>query len=417
MGGAKNQQITEWEQGWSSVDKRVCADCLSDEALAASVQSAVESTDCDYCGQQSGGLPIAAPVEVLLDTITEGLRSEYGHPDDEGVMFVSRDGGYMTPVTDTWDLLDDLDVANDRELHADLSNAIAGPWCQRNPYRSSPAEALSWGWAGFRTYVTHVSRYMFHLPLPDAEQQREDGEIPPQDMLATLAETVKNGKLTRVLPEGTRWVRSRPHSSAEHFVAAKDLGSPPSEAAKTNRMSAGGISAFYGAKSHAGALAEVTGYTADDYATVGTWESARPMLVIDLVDLPNVPSLFDPEQRHRRSDLLFLHGFAADVRRPARPDDKEYLDYIPTQVVAEYFRQLMQDDEGNRAMGVLWRSALDPTVTNCVLFVDNEGCVEHRADWSSEATAWLGLIPGSIQRGPLTDTSAWVKEDPTSSGL
>lgn len=416
MGGYKNQQIIEWDQGWSSSDKHVCADCLNDKALASSVQGAAESLDCDYCGQHSNSVLIAAPVDVLLDAITEGLRTEYGHPDNEGVMYISREGGYMMSVTDTWELLDDLDVTNDRNLHADLSNAIEGPWCQRNPYRSSPVQALSWGWAGFRNYTTHVSRYMFHLPSPDAEQQREDGEIPPHEMLMTLAQTIKNGDLTRVLPEGTRWVRSRPHSSAEYFVTAKDLGSPPPRAAKSNRMTAGGISAFYGAKTHAGALAEVTGYTADDYATVGTWAAARPMLVIDLVDLPNVPSLFDPDQRHRRSDLLFLHGFAADVRRPAKPDDKEHLDYVPTQIVAEYFRQLIQDDDGNPAMGVLWRSAIDPTVTNCVLFVDNMGCVEQTAEWKHEAASWLGLVPGSLQRGALTNTSAWVKEDPATAG-
>ncbi len=148
---------------------------------------------------------------------------------------------------------------------------------------------------------------------------------------------------------------------------------------------------------------------------MGKYWRSKP-LVFSLI-FPDVPSLFDPKQRHRRPDLLFLRGFAADVRRLARPDDKEHLDYVPTQVVAEYLRQLFQDANGNQALGVLRRSAMDPTVKNCVLFADNDGCVEQEAEWTGEATAWLGLVPGSLQRGPLTDTSAWVQEEATTAGL
>ncbi|MBE0010564.1 RES domain-containing protein [Arthrobacter sp. AET 35A] len=136
------------------------------------------------------------------------------------------------------------------------------------------------------------------------------------------------------------------------------------------------------------------------------------MLVIDLVDLPRIPSLFGPAERHRRSNLLFLHGFAADVRKTAKAGSDEDQHYVPTQIVAEHLRALFQDAEGNQAMGVLWRSAKNETVMNCVLFVDNEGCVEQGPEWANDARAWLGLIPSSQQRGPLADTSTWLTEDP-----
>ncbi|MHA7218893.1 HEPN-associated N-terminal domain-containing protein [Arthrobacter sp. MDT1-48-3] len=354
---------------------------------------------------------IAAPVDVLADAIHEGFQTEHGGPDDEGVGYDGREGGYQLFVYDTWDLLDEFDVTDNTSLRADLSTSIAGPWCQLNPYRSSPVEALSWGWSGFREYVARVPREDLHVPSPDADQRREEGEIPPEDMLAVLTTTIKQGELVRVLPAGTRWFRSRPHESVEHFFSAKDLGSPPPVAAKTNRMSAAGESVFYGAKSRKGVLAEIKGYTSSEYATIAAWETARPMLVIDLADLPKIPSLFDPAERHRRVNLLFLHGFAADVRKTAKAGDDEDQHYVPTQIVAEHIRELFRDAEGNRAMGVLWRSAKDGRVINCVLFVDNEGCVEQSRGWANNARAWLGLTPSSQQRGPLANTSPWVEED------
>lgn len=401
------------EQGWSPIDKNVCADCLTEPALANAVRHAVAAKECDYCGHSSEMHSVAAPVDVLLEAIVEGVRTEYGDPDDEGIMYVSAEGGYTLPTFDTWDLLRELEITDIEDLYADLSVSISGSWCRRNPYRSSPAEALSWGWAAFRDHVTHTSRYMFHLPSPNADRQRADGEIPPEDMLGSLSDTIKSGNLTSMLPVGTRWVRVRPHGPEERPTTAQDLGSPPSKHAKANRMSAAGISAFYGSEASTGALAEVKGYVdSGTYATVGSWQTLRPMLVLDLVDLPPIPSLFDLDQRHLRSDLQFLHAFAADVTHPARPDDKQNLDYVPTQIVAEYLNQLFKDDEGNPVMGVLWTSTKDTASTNCVLFVGSDGCVSGNSINDLDTHAWLELDPTSIQVGRFTD-ACWVEEDET----
>lgn len=410
MGGAKNQMMMEDEQGWSSVDKNVCPDCLAEPALADAVRSAADDPKCDYCNQYLDGAPIAAPVDVVLEAIVDGIRTEYGNPDDEGVMYISAEGGYTMPIFDGWDLVMDLGITENDDLVTDLSQAISGQWCRRNPYHASEAEALSWGWGHFRKHVTHTTRYMFHIPASDAARQRADGEIPPEDMLGALAETIRSGGLTSMLPVGTRWWRVRPHGTMETPSTAKELGSPPSEYAKTNRMSAAGISAFYGASTFEGAVAEVAGYVElGSSATIGLWETVRPMLVINLVDLPEMPSLFDPKTRHLRPDLQFLHGFTADATRPARPDDKQNLDYVPTQIVAEYLNQVYRDDDANPVMGVLWRSTKDPAVTNCVLFVDNDGCADQDDLRKVESGAWIQLIPESIQRGRFIH-SGWAED-------
>ena len=370
MGLAKRQLEQQWEQGWSPVGTYVCPDCITEGALAELVAATVRNggdvaDECSYC-EATDTAAIAAPVEVVLEAIVQGLRAEYGDPDNEGVLWSSADGGYQMPTYDTWDLLDEFEVTENDDLRSDITNAIDQAWCQRSPYRPAPHQALLWGWEGFREHVIHRARYTFVLPSTDADEQRGWGEIPPEDMPQALLDAIADGGLASVLPTGTLWVRARVHPNDESYTKAKDIGSPPSASAKTNRMSAAGISAFYGATTEAGALAEVAGYAdPDDLASVGTFETARPFPIIDLVDLPLVPSLFDERRRHLRPALRFLHDFARDVARVTNPDDKLHLDYVPTQVVAEYLHRVFPHPSG-QTIGVIWRSSKDPSVTCCV---------------------------------------------------
>lgn len=398
VGYSKRLLEEQWERGWSSVGRNVCAEYLSDDALSAEVAGAAECRECDYCGRSSDeGDLVAASVDVDLDAIVEGLRTEYEDPLEE-VAWSSADGGFQMPTFDTWDLLENHEVTENVELLTDLAGAIEQQWCQLNVYAPAPHEALRWGWQGFRDHVTHRARYTYYLPTPHAEEHRRYGEIPPEDMPLALLQAVEAGGLARLLPAGSRWIRARVHDADLHPESAKELGSPPQAFAKTNRMSAAGISAFYGASSEEGAIAEVAGYAdPGSYATLAIWETARDLPVIDLVNLPEVPSIFDRVRRPLRPAVRFLREFAADVARPARPDDREHLDYVPTQVVAEYLHQLLPHPDG-RVMGVLWASSKNFAVTDCVLFVDDGGCVEQVADWHHKREASLGLLPDRLHR-------------------
>ncbi len=55
----------------------------------------------------------------------------------------------------------------------------------------------------------------------------------------------------------------------------------------------------------------------------------------------------------------------------ADPSDKQNLDYVPTQIVGEYFSQALEGTHGP-VNGVLWRSSKDSTVASCVLFISSE---------------------------------------------
>jgi hypothetical protein len=155
-------------------------------------------------------------------------------------------------------------------------------------------------------------------------------------------------------------------------------------------MSPKGIGAFYGASTAVGARKEVAGYASPGQeATVGLFTQLTDLTVVDLRDLPSIPSLFDPDKRHLRGPIEFLRDFVKDVTEVAKPEDTHNLEYIPTQVIAEHLRFDLPAD------GILWRSSKDPDVDVVVLFLSNaEMCNAGSCDTNSR----LRLEPETTRR-------------------
>lgn len=399
MGLAKRYMEEVEARGWSDCDKFVCPDCVLDDDLKLVIVGAADAEACDYCGESSPDLALAAPMSVLLDAVVQGLYAEYDDP-VQGVGWNSREGGWMGVVPqDTDDLLQELEVCDYNDVLVDLVDAIAvQEWCVRDPYGAEPHEALIWGWEGFKQHVTHRVRYMF-LDRVQEPQYLGAGEIAPADMPAAVHAAVEDGGLAQVIPAGTEYWRCRPFEPTDPPTRSKEMGAPPGDIAKVNRMTPAGVSAFYGASTREGALAEVRAYAGGVELALAKFVTARDMVIIDLREPPTVPSLFNAERRHLRPALRFLREFIADVRKPARPEDRQHLEYVPTQVVTEYLRYRF-DDERGPVLGVLWKSSMDEAVDDCVLFVDNDGCGDATGDWADDEALLLGLVPGSLEIVP-----------------
>lgn len=100
----------------------------------------------------------------------------------------------------------------------------------------------------------------------------------------------------------------------------------------------------------------------------------QPLLVIDLTELPAVPSLYEPDRRGDRPWIAFLHRFAEEVRKPIDRDEREHLEYVPTQIVTEYFRHVYGVEHEQPVDGIIYRSAVRGGGRCIVLFVDNDDC-------------------------------------------
>lgn len=129
---------------------------------------------------------------------------------------------------------------------------------------------------------------------------------------------------------------------------------------------------FYGSADIDTVVAEIGAHSTQRYAIVGAFETTRELTLLNLADLPPVPSLYhDAGRGLHYYDLKFLHSFAVDLGKPITLDGREHIEYVPTQVVTEYLRYIPE----YTVDGILFRSAQNNGV-NCVLFSDSNGCVD-----------------------------------------
>ena len=199
----------------------------------------------------------------------------------------------------------------------------------------------------------------------------------PGEVLGTIFEYAQDMGLFREMPQGTQPVRARWEDSKGKWGTARDLGPPPLEkATQSNRMSPAGIPMFYACDDEDTALRETA--TDPGYFAIGMFDTLRPITLLDLTEIPPIPSIFEPipdsADLSPRSILTFLHHVAEQVSRPIERGDHVHVDYVPTQVVTEYVRdQLMW--QKSRVDGIEYHSSVHVGHVSYVLFAtqDNIG--------------------------------------------
>lgn len=70
----------------------------------------------------------------------------------------------------------------------------------------------------------------------------------------------------------------------------------------------------------------------------------------------------------RMEALTFLRDFVESISRPVRKDGREHIDYVPSQVVCEYFATQFTIDGDVRLDGIAYPSTVRAGGTNLVLF-------------------------------------------------
>jgi len=138
-----------------------------------------------------------------------------------------------------------------------------------------------------------------------------------------------------------------------YSAPARELGPPPSSAASPGRMNAAGISVFYGAFDLQTCIAE-TRVPVGGAAVVGRFEILRPLRILDMRAFDRTAwggSVFHPQFIRNHAYVAFLREFHAEIRRPVLPNT-ETLEYLPTQVMAEYLATMVQPPIG----GIIYSS-------------------------------------------------------------
>lgn len=378
MGLAKEEMMRQQERGASHVDGLVCDRCFTDAAIIAYVQANAASETCDYC-QRTGTEPIAANADDVASLIMDGIVTEWVNPVEE-LFYETAEGGYQGQQIDFDEVLEQVgDPIATYEFQEALSQATydhTTAWCKRDYAAPHVDEGLAHDWDDLVEQVKYESRFFFLLSEPEEfpEPGQRDSALA---ILTDIAEFADSAGLIRPFPAGTTFWRARSHGADTRYETAADLGvPPPGVSLSSNRMSPAGIPAFYGAEEAETAIAEIRA-NADEGSqwSAGKFSTSAECAILDLAELPAPPSLFDPERRSLRRPLIFLARFAEQISQPLTDRRREHIDYVPTQVVAEFLRLVFRSQQG-AVTGIRYGSAQREGGVCVVLFVPHERCVD-----------------------------------------
>ncbi|MCX5252800.1 RES family NAD+ phosphorylase [Streptomyces canus] len=362
-------------------DRALCFAHIQDRYLDKELRGAAFDGRCAFCPADARGPVQVVLVGRLADTVLFAL-SGYDCPADAPVEWPHGDSHKALPDPQA------VAEACDPVLDTDVLKAVQDYIDQREWYGDPVAyvprsSAVRDSWAGLCRTVAERD-----LDLPDTDPSPGSDRDRLESLMGRIADIVRDENLVIRIEPGVKIWRGRMRSDKTlPGYRAADIGSVPPERAAENRMSRAGVPLFYGSAAAGTAVVEISARDGRPFAAVAAFETTRPLRLLDLVDIPEPPSLFDRSQVARRDSLVFLRDFARDLSRPVFYDGRKHRDYRPTQYLTDHFRQSAEVN----VEGIRFRSAHDGGV-NYALFVDATQCLDPDA---VDGQGTLRLIEGA----------------------
>lgn len=367
-------------------DEFICADHFSDQHLRNFILSGASAQRCKYCETPKA----CSSLTRLARHIEEGIRSEYEDPYLRGVAYDSDAEFYEdrfpgVHVHSTMQVLESEIEVDEFEILEDISAFFENDYWSEldNMFSLSKHDIMYQGWEAFRYILKHEVRYLFFSESwKEANSVNYGDDINPYLILDEVAGAIERLNLFRKYPLGRfRVFRGRQHDK-EINKNARDLGSPPRENARANRMSPSGIPMFYGAFDVTTCELEVVDLSwGNSRITIGEFINLSPLNLIDFGKSSFIPSLFDVDERKHRAVGRFIESFVSDLSIPVSLDDKDHLEYVPTQVVTESLRTFFS--RNRKFDGIIYNSVKNPPGKCVVLFCPN-GSITDITDSSME---------------------------------
>ncbi len=325
-------------------DKNVCAGHFKDKYLQEYISNNGHEGECSYCGKKNiAVMDMKSFLQYVeerlsqrlcsLDDANLPLASSFYDDKDEEIPGFCRAGNFILPkksekYENVWNLMCNysLSTLND-ELNSDIASCFNNEvHIQKDVFAENLDEKLSYAWDYFSKMVKYKKRYTFFHDSRFIKQEKWNN-----DVLMEINHLC--GKiLASKLPKGTLIFRGRPNETDIPRTSFKDLTAPPAESAKENRMSAIGISMFYGSFDKDTVIQEIRNYTQDAVIDLGEFELKKDLMVIDLCRIPEHLSFWMPKHF---MEYKFLKKFHMEITKPI---DNPGIEYVPTQIFTEYIR-------------------------------------------------------------------------------
>ena len=354
----------------------VCPRCFGNESLAARVRQLQADRDDSACDFHEGERGV--PLEEVAKIIDEVFRQRYGlAPDDYG----------ESEGDDLESCVSELTECDEEDVGAALAAGLIDldpywPPDGGEPFYSDidyyrrgdhVEQEHSSRWEEFRESIVHGQRFFnshaLHLLtyiFDGIHRHQNDQGVRP-------VRVIEPGR------EGCSFMRGRIANdpTAQERIAqdmASSLGPPPERLRKAGRMNSAGIQVFYGAYELETCLSELRP-NVGDVVFAAKFELTRSLCVLDLSGFQKPLrrlDLFAKDQVQLTAQWQFMVQFEREITQPISPND-EYLNYIPTQAVAEYLvnnHAVEVDGEETRIEAIIYRSAQNPRGKNIALFGD-----------------------------------------------
>jgi len=355
-----------------SSDLYVCETCVVDLVLIEIVQSELSSNKCDFCQTKSKNM-IAAPFNLVMGRIYESISTEYA---DAQELNVPWDKGWILEDTPLYDVIGDFDPGWSSEFIEAVQESLGWDkyWvshCGGDYIGQSPASILKDGWNKFKNQVVYKTRYLFlSEPEENSHFNERDGEIPVSSMLDAIGELAKRLSLIKTIPRGTPLFRVRIAKSGKQFKKFDEVAVPPPKASKAGRLNPAGIPYLYLAFDINTAHKE-TVYKDVRKIAQATFQTKQELNVLNLVDIPSPPSIFEPFLYRERHETYFLKAFIEDIIKPIEKDGMEHIEYVPTQIISEFFRYRFRYKGNMLLNGIMYPSTKQKGGINLALFISN----------------------------------------------
>ena len=361
----------------------ICHGCVGEEFLIDEIREIGTRNPCRYCSRTQEAIELWDFAERIHQVIQAQFVLTPLVPEEWYEHLDRSEGNWTRRGMTAKDLVAELAEVSDRaasEVRALLSDIHGYPAVKgggEDPYdyeacyeeRGPNDDQFRDTWEEFRRDIIGKARFFSRV----AEDRLGDifGEF--GDLRTSQGEPVVR-EFEPGSTEGSFWRARRIEKQEDLETILKDpaggLGPPPSKYAKNNRMNARGITVFYGANCKDTCIAEIRA-PVGSRVVVGRFLLLRTIRLIDLQTMSKVyveGSRFHPKYVEQKGRASFLKQLVVEISKPVMPEDEE-LEYIPTQVVAEYL--------ANRADpnidGILYPSSqTDGDGMNVVLF--NHAC-------------------------------------------
>lgn len=346
--------------------------------------------ECDICGKVEKDWNIENSYFIefgfLFKKIKFCIEQEYGDAweilprDPEENEFI---GEYLTSreliENICWDSLDDevnewiIDALGEDEVWADI-HAFS---------EMEESEELIFSWNSFSDLVKNKIRYLFF----DFEVKHKNGiSNRPFNILNKIGDYILSQKMFVIYPEigdlfnqDSKIYRARQHRLKKEIRSYKDICTPLSKYAKSNRFSPEGIPMFYGAECPTTAIKEVVDEKKGNYyLSIAEFVQARPLQLVDLRN-PRIIGFFDEENIFNRQASFFIKKFVEQITKPIDYENQvDSIEYVPSQIVTEYLRFVLTK-RGQEIDGIVYKSSKNPGKDCYVLFADSGACAEEGA--------------------------------------